>query len=76
MMMPAGVATPMNWPHGLVSSRTVSSACFWLLTLFPTLVFPAQVIESMTPGQPVVCGLVVLPVPLDVGLVGGGGPKA
>jgi hypothetical protein len=30
----------------------------------------------MTTGQPVVCVLVVLAVVLDVGLVGGGGPKA
>jgi len=30
----------------------------------------------MTMGQPVVCVLVVLAVVLDVGLVGGGRPKA
>jgi hypothetical protein len=30
----------------------------------------------MTTGQPVVRVLVVLPVPLDVSLVDGGGPKA
>jgi hypothetical protein len=40
------------------------------------VVLPAQVIESMTTGQPVVRVLVVLPVPLDVSLVDGGGPKA
>jgi hypothetical protein len=39
------------------------------------LVLPAQVSESMTTGQPVVRVLVALPVPLDVSLVGGGGPK-
>jgi hypothetical protein len=44
------------------------SACLWVLTLFPTLMFPAQVIESMTAGQPVVRVLVVLPVPLGVSL--------
>ena len=59
-----------------MSSRTVSSACLWILTLSPTLVLPAQVIESMTTGQPVVLVLLVLAVVLDVGLVGGGGPKA
>jgi hypothetical protein len=42
--------------------------------LSTTLVLPAQVIEPMTAGEPVVCVLVVLAV-LDVGLVGGG-PKA
>jgi hypothetical protein len=46
------------------------------LTLSPTLLLTTQVIESMTTRQPVVRVLVVLPVPLDVGLVGGGGPKA
>jgi hypothetical protein len=52
------------------------SACLWVLTLFPTLVFPAQVIESMTTGEPVVRVLAVLAVPLDVSLVVGGGPVA
>ena len=52
------------------------SACCWILTLSPKLVLPAEVIESMTTGQPVVRVLVVLAVVLDVGLVGGGGPKA
>jgi hypothetical protein len=55
---------------------TVSSVCCWILTLPTTVVLSAQVIESMTAGQPVVRVLVVLPVQLDVGLVGGGGPKA
>jgi hypothetical protein len=45
------------------------------LTLSPMLVLPAQVSESMTTGQPVVRVLVALPVPLDVSLVGGGGPR-
>jgi hypothetical protein len=36
----------------------------------------ADLIESMTTGQPLVCVVVVLAVVLDVGLVGGGGPKA
>ena len=55
--------------------RTVSSACLWILTLSPTLVLPAQVIESMTTGQPVVLVLLAPAVVLDVGLVGGGGQK-
>jgi hypothetical protein len=41
---------------------------YQLVTPSPTLVLPAQVIESMTTGQPVVRVLVVLPVALDVGL--------
>jgi hypothetical protein len=45
----------------------------WILTLSPKRLFPAQVIESMSAGQPVVGLLVVLAPPLDVGLVGGGG---
>ena len=49
------------------------SVCCWILTLSPKLLFLAQVSESMTTGQPVVRVLVELPVPIDVGLVGGGG---
>jgi hypothetical protein len=59
-----------------VPRREVKDSVCWILTLSPKLVLPAQVIESMTTGQPVVCVLVVLAVVLDVGLVGGGGPKA
>ena len=51
-------------------------ACFGILTPYPTLVLPAQVAESMTTGQPVVRVLVALPVPIDAGLVGGGGHES
>src|SRR5882757_10661467 len=46
--------------------KAKNSVCGWILTLSPKLVLPAQVIESMTAGQPVVRVLIVLPVPLDV----------